>query len=167
MIYFAFGSNMLTCRLEGRIGRVDTLGIGRLKEYKLQFNKKSKDGSLKADAFYTGNAENEVIGVLFNINPCHKEDLDKFEGLGKGYDVKDVEVQKYNSTEVVKAFTYIARDIDQTGESLPYDWYLKLIIAGAEEHNLPEDYINRIRSVTTKQDSDSKRRDSNLLIIKK
>ncbi len=165
MIYFAYGSNMFTYRLEKRVGRVEILGSGKLHQYKLLFNKKSVDGSLKANAFFTGKPEDVIIGVLFKINPSKKEDLDKLEGLGKGYDQKEVEIES-NGGKQVKAFTYVANPIDLTEGNHPYDWYLEFIKQGAEEHSLPEEYKKNISATPTKIDTDVIRPDANNSIIK-
>jgi len=36
----------------------------------------------------------------------------------------------------------------------PYDWYKALVLAGAREHKLPEEYIQQIENVHVVQDSD-------------
>lgn len=166
MIYFAYGSNMLTYRLEKRVGKVEIIGVGILQQYELRFNKKSKDDSLKADAFFTGSDKDTVVGILFKIDPNKKPELDKAEGLGNGYSIKDVQVLNSSNNESVKAFTYFATDIDNTEINLPYDWYLEIIIAGANEHNIPEEYISKIKGVKTKQDTNENRKILNLSIIK-
>lgn len=163
MIYFAYGSNMLTRRLEKRIGTVKLLGTGILKQHKFSFNKKSKDGSLKADAFYTGDNADEVIGVLFEITDSQKKSLDKAEGLGYGYDLKTVKVSR--SDQIIDVVTYVSTDNDQTGVNAPYNWYSEIIIAGAMEHNLPSAYIEIIKSNKTKIDLDSSRSVKELSII--
>lgn len=38
MYYFAYGSNILTSRLEDRVGDVETIGTHVLKDYKLVFD---------------------------------------------------------------------------------------------------------------------------------
>jgi gamma-glutamylcyclotransferase (GGCT)/AIG2-like uncharacterized protein YtfP len=154
MIYFAYGSNMFSYRLEKRIGKVEIIGKGKLYQHKLQFNKKSVDGSLKANAFFTGKQEDSVIGVLFKINPNKKDDLDKLEGLGKGYDQKEVEIESSDSGKQVKAFTYVANPVDSSENDQPYDWYLEFIKQGAEEHSLPEEYKKDILATSSKVDTD-------------
>jgi hypothetical protein len=49
VLYFAYGSNMLTARFEARIGKATKRDIGYLKGCKLTFDKKSKDESGKCN----------------------------------------------------------------------------------------------------------------------
>ena len=51
MLYFAYGSNMFTYRLEKRIGKVKVIGVAKLEQYIFEYSKESKDGSLKANIF--------------------------------------------------------------------------------------------------------------------
>ncbi len=47
----------------------------------------------KCNAFYTGNEADEVLGVVFEIDPAEKTDLDKAEGLGRGYHDEPVQIR--------------------------------------------------------------------------
>ncbi len=163
MNYFTYGSNMFTYRLEKRVGRVEIIGIGKLQNHTLQFNKVSIDGSLKANIL--PNDKEEVYGVVFKINPNKKEELDKAEGLGKGYIEQEFDVEFLQSEGKIKAFTYVANAIDNSGNNMPYDWYLELITIGAEEHKLPLEYIDRIKSIPTKQDENIFRKGSTEQIV--
>lgn len=163
MNYFAYGSNMFTYRLEKRVGRVEIIGIGKLPKHSLRFNKVSIDGSLKANISL--NDKDEVFGIIFKINPNKKEELDKAEGLGKGYVQQEVEVEIIQTQEKINAFTYMADTIDDSGVNMPYDWYLELITIGAEEHKLPSEYLDRIKFISTKQDENIIRKDSTERIV--
>lgn len=164
MLYFAYGSNMFTYRLEKRVGRVEIIGIGKLPKHTLQFNKVSIDGSLKANI--SSNDKADVYGVIFKINPNNKEELDKAEGLGKGYVEAEIEVELIQSEKKIKAFTYVADAIDNSESNVPYDWYLELITIGAEEHKLPSEYTNSIKSNPTKQDENVLRNDSTNQLVR-
>lgn len=43
--------------------------------------------------------------------------------------------------------TYIAREAKIDRSAKPYDWYLDLVVTGAELHALPKPYIDRLREV--------------------
>lgn len=159
MIYFAYGSNLCTARLEERVGPVEVLGTAVLKQHILRFDKESRDGSRKANALHTGSENDIVIGVLFKIDVGRKRDLDRAEGLGKGYALKEVDV--LCGDNIVRAYTYYATDPKSTNENLPYEWYLELILSGAKEHNLPPEYIERLQAHPTKEDNDAKRAQKN------
>jgi hypothetical protein len=155
---------MFTYRLEKRVGRVEIIGIGKLPKYTLQFNKVSIDGSLKANI--SSNDKEDVYGVIFKINPNKKEELDKAEGLGKGYIEQKIEVEFIESGEKIKSFTYVADAIDNSESNMPYDWYLELIAIGAEEHKLPSEYFENIKSIETKEDENIFRKDSTNQIVR-
>ena len=53
MLYFAYGSNMLTARLRERMPSCKPLGIAKLPGHALRFHKRSKDQSGKCNAFAT------------------------------------------------------------------------------------------------------------------
>ncbi|OQW98916.1 MAG: gamma-glutamylcyclotransferase [Desulfobacteraceae bacterium A6] len=155
MHYFAYGSNMSVARLRERVPSATSLGCYILKEHDLRFHKSSKDGSGKCDAYFTANPENVIFGVLFEIDSQHKSALDKAEGLGSGYEEKEVMVVTANDS-AVNAVTYVATNIDMNLK--PYSWYVNHVIVGANEASLPADYIeSRIISVESVEDSDTER----------
>ncbi len=141
MIYFAFGSNMLTKRLEERIGKCGCLGRAILKKYKLAFNKLAKDGSGKANIVFTGNNDNHVYGVCFNLDEDQLNTLDEFE-IGYIRDVVKVSI----GTNIMEAATYIANS-EAVHDNLHINKkYLQFCIDGGKEHGLPKDYIQFLES---------------------
>src|ERR1022692_527863 len=85
MLYFAYGSNMCTGRLRQRVPSANPVHIAKLLNHSLRFHKRSDDRSGKCDAFFTGEPGDEVWGVVFEIDPAEKSQLDAQEGLGLGY----------------------------------------------------------------------------------
>ncbi len=155
MKYFAYGSNMSISRLKERVPSADCLGCYSLKEHDLRFHKSGKDDSGKCDAFYTGNSSDTIFGVLFQMNPDEKAELDRAESLGRGYDEKLVTVIDLYG-EKIEATTYIAKKINNLLK--PYSWYLNHVLVGAEESSLPGNYIDeKIRSIDSVEDSDKAR----------
>ncbi|WP_372879732.1 gamma-glutamylcyclotransferase family protein [Spongiibacter marinus] len=155
MHYFAYGSNMSLSRLRGRVPSAEALGCFTLNHHDLRFHKASKDGSGKCDAFFTSDPESVMYGVLFKIDPAEKSALDKAEGLGYGYEKKEVTVSSPDGTSVA-ATTYIATKIDK--KLKPYSWYVNHVLVGANEASLPQDYIDsKIISVEAVEDSDKER----------
>ena len=155
MHYFAYGSNMSLSRLRERVPSAEALGCFALSYHDLRFHKASKDGSGKCDAFFTSDLENVIYGVLFKIDPSEKPDLDKAEGLGYGYDAKEVTVTAHDGASVA-ATTYVATNIDENLK--PYSWCVFHVLVGANEASLPQDYIDsRITSVEAAEDSDAGR----------
>ncbi len=141
VIYFAYGSNMLTPRLRHRAPSSVLLSTASLPQHRLHFHKRSKDGSGKCNAFRTGDASDAVYGALFEIPKEEKRKLDRTEGLGSGYHEQSVQVVLPNGKQMI-AKTYFA-DAAYVDENLrPYFWYKELVAKGAEEHHLPQDYID-------------------------
>jgi cation transport regulator ChaC len=158
VVYFAYGSNMWTARLRTRTPGCVPLGIATLPGHALRFHKRSNDGSGKCNAFAGGN-DNEVVGVLFRIDPAELTELDRAEGAGAGYERAMVTVIDETGRSQ-KVLTYLATP-DYIDDSLkPYGWYKDVVLAGAREHGLPSDYIaDQIQSVEAVEDPD-KTRDS-------
>ena len=154
---------MCSQRLQQRVTSANSLGVGTLRLHKLTFHKVSKkDGSGKCDIFASDT--HEVIGVLFRIDPAEKPKLVKFEGLGKGYNEKEVEIITKNG-QAITAFTYYATDIDPTLN--PFTWYLRHVIEGAKDCNLPESYIKMLETVEAVRDPDFERERKELEIYHK
>jgi cation transport regulator ChaC len=147
--YFAYGSNMLTARLRApeRCPSAEAQGIGTLSGRVLRFHKVSLDESGKCD-IAAGKPEDVVHGVAFKIASSEREQLGEAEGCGKGYDVTEVDVVTSQGT--IPCVTYIATRINDGLR--PYDWYRSLVLAGALEHGLPEDYVTRIATTPAVSD---------------
>jgi hypothetical protein len=138
--YFAYGSNMLTARLRFRVPSCEFVSIARLPKHQLRFHKKSRDGSSKCDASYTGAELDVVWGVVFDIAASEKSKLDKAEGLGGGYNAHSVLVMTPTGKSL-EAATYLADATAIVNDLAPYTWYKEFVQQGAEEHGLPEDYV--------------------------
>lgn len=155
MHYFAYGSNMSLSRFKKRVPSAKFLGCHRLTKHDLRFHKTSKDGSGKCDAYLTSDPHDVVYGALFEIDPIEKTALDKAEGLGFGYDQKQVVVTS-NDDSLIEAVTYIASTIDDTLK--PYSWYMNHVLVGAHEISLPVNYIQtKISSIETTEDCNRER----------
>jgi len=154
MKYFAYGSNMSLSRLKARTPSAKRIGRFILEQHELRFHKISKDGSGKCDAFQTKDPHDFVIGALFEIHPDDKINLDRAEGLGAGYEEKQVKI-KNDAGNIVEAFTYYATQINQSLQ--PYSWYLNHVIIGAKETNVPDQYLIKIQSIECIEDMDKNR----------
>ncbi len=133
MQYFAYGSNLLTQRLVARCPSARAIGPAVLDGHSLRFAKYSwMDGSGKATI---AAGDDQVQGMLFEMAMVDHAALDAIEGVGKGYDRwEGVEVLADNRPTT--AVTYIASD--PRDALRPFDWYLALILAGAQQHGLAQ-----------------------------
>ncbi|CAB3801560.1 hypothetical protein LMG28688_05379 [Paraburkholderia caffeinitolerans] len=158
--YFAYGSNMSVRRLVARLPSARVVATGVVTGYKLAFDKVSKDGSGKCDCEHTGVAGDRVYGVIFVVAGGERAALDRFEGVGTGYEPLMVRVE--TAAGGLYALTYVATK-KQTGLR-PYHWYKQHVLVGAREANLPEDYVRAINAVVSLEDPDSARTEKELRI---
>jgi cation transport regulator ChaC len=148
-------------RLRSRVPSARFITIASLRNYDLRFHKVGRDGTGKCDSYATGNSEDVVWGVVFEINKAEKHVLDEKESLGYGYDEKVVELTT-SSGETMTAFTYCAILIDP--QLKPFRWYTHHVLTGAEENGLPGEYIEKILQVESITDSDSDRQAKEMAI---
>ena len=144
MRYFAYGSNMCTGRLRYRVPHCAPEGVARLAHHTLRFHKHSNDGSGKCNAFFTGITNNEVLGVVFEIPVSEIRALSRAEGLGHGYHIVSASLTLQGESAIAQL--YVA-DPDAIDDNLhPYSWYRDFVLAGAQEHNISHDYVERFSS---------------------
>lgn len=164
MVYFAYGSNMCTGQLRRRVPSAKVQFTAKVPGRSLRFHKRSVDGSGKADAHWTGSMTDVVWGVAFEIDPSQKPDLDRAEGLGRGYHQEDIMLTDGEGRQHT-VFTYIA-DGSHIEEGLrPFSWYKRFVIEGARKFRLPEDYIQQIAQEPERQDLDENRDAQNRAIL--
>jgi len=161
MFYFSYGSNMSWKRLRARVPSAEKIGTGILDQHLLRFHKSGRDKSAKCDAYHSGDPEHRVVGVLYKIHPDEKPALDEVEGVGSGYEIKDVVISQENGIPV-EAFTYYATDVD--ADLKPFDWYRQHVLIGAREHNLPDEYVEAIEVIEFVEDNNAERRARELSI---
>jgi cation transport regulator ChaC len=149
---FAFGSNMCSGRF--RHYRMHPEGEGRaalLSEYRLLFNKKSNDGSGKANAeLHPGG---QVRGVLYAIPDADLKTLDDGE---KGYYRTKLPVSTTDSS-ITEAWVYLASEPSNDSALRPYTWYKRFLVEGARQHALLPEYIAKLEQIEATQDPNHKR----------
>jgi len=161
LLYFSYGSNMSIKRLRDRVPSASFVTVATLHKHDLRFHKKSKDGSGKCDAHETNNIEHFVIGVVFEIAGSEKQELDRKEGLGYGYEEKTIALSAQSGAPIT-AMTYYATDIDPSLK--PYHWYKHHVVTGAKENGLPEEYVENICNIESVADPKPERHESEMAI---
>lgn len=160
VLYFAYGSNMSSKRLQARVPSASFYARARLHGHQLRFHKHSTvDNSAKCDAFKTGEADDVTHGILFLFNADEQAKLDSCEGVG--YKITQVEVELEDGKRVT-ALTYLAIHIEP--RLRPYPWYKRHVLEGAREHALPAGYIAWIEAVETQEDPNQQRSQDELTI---
>jgi gamma-glutamylcyclotransferase len=129
-LYFAYGSNLSFERMRSRIESAQFVTRARLAGFRLALEKSGRDGSGKANVQRDEGAH--VWGVVYRIDVVHWPQLDSFE---RGY---------------ARVETYVARDL--TDDPVAYDWYKRLLVDGAREHGLPEDYVEALERLPHRPD---------------
>lgn len=158
-LYFAYGSNMLSSRLRERCHSAMPVGVAELPDHELRWHKRSKDNSGKCDVVACPGKR--VIGVLYRIDDSDKKALDRAEGLGHGYDEIEALVLHDDNNVIAKAYQATATDESLT----PYGWYKALVIAGAQENGLPQDYVEQLKLVISTDDPDRDRHKREMRLI--
>lgn len=139
MYYFAYGSNMNLKQMEERCGKnAKFLKRAFLKGFKFVYDGYSvtRKGAV-ANIIETGNESDIVWGGLFEIDKECNDKLDRFEGYPKAYNRKVVPVHDDEGN------TYCAIVYYRTGEkeAKPSESYKEVVIKGAIDCGIPEDYI--------------------------
>ena len=163
--YFAYGSNLHPVRLGERVPSASLLGAIQLNRYRLKFHKKSTDGSAKCNLVKTGNRVDAVYGALYALNAEHKQELDRYEGTGKGY--RDCLINIHHQHTHYPCFTYFAEDSHIENNLQPYHWYKNLVVLGARYLRFPEAYITRLEAVKSIPDSNVVRRQGMETLLEK
>ncbi|MGZ7065433.1 MAG: gamma-glutamylcyclotransferase family protein [Candidatus Aminicenantales bacterium] len=138
MLYFAYGSNMNHAQMKERCP-----GGRFLRSVVLQRHRFVYDGYSVTRQGATANIVksevDRVRGALFEITEKDRLALDSYEGYPKDYDRKIVDVNDAEGNAYA-AVTYF-RPVRALGK--PHPDYEKVILAGARDCKLPEQYIDR------------------------
>jgi gamma-glutamylcyclotransferase len=156
MLNFSYGSNLLCRRMTQRVPSARSVQTAVLRGYELRWHKMGQDGSAKCDIVPSASPDSLVHGVVYELAVAEKLLLDAAEGLGHGYEEMQVVLQAASGGSI-EAWTYYATDKDAALQ--PFSWYKALVVAGALEHRLPTDYIDRLQAVPAVQDPDTRRAD--------
>jgi len=149
MYYFAYGSNMDTDQLETRFKELKNkkfciVGVAVLPNYELKFNKKSTDGSGKANII--PDEKSEVEGVVFELT---EEQFMKLDEKEKGYHRNKISVNLNNN--FIEVITYIADDSNICDGLFPTSSYLDKIVKGAANFELSLSYQKKLGLFETRQ----------------
>jgi cation transport regulator ChaC len=144
LLYFAYGSNLNRARMRQRVPSARTEAVAFLEHHRFVCSKRGRDGSAKANLVPVSGCR--VWGVIYRIAQPRLALLDRFE---TGYERVDVEV--HTAAGVARrASTYRSdRIIDAP---VPFDWYRELILEGAREHGLPEEYLKVLEALPSRHD---------------
>ena len=146
---------MLNERLNKRCPSARPIGTAVAPSHYLCFKKRSVDGSGKATLVSDGGLGQVGRGVLFEIAEDERDKLDQSEGKGYWRN-DDFAVLRSDHDDHLTVSVYLA-EICCDG-LVPYDWYRALVLAGAIQHQFPEQYITELRCVVVAPDPDPSRK---------
>ena len=132
-LYFAYGSNLSSARMQRRVPSAQSLGLARLNGYRLTTDKAGRDGTGKANLRVA--AESVVWGVVWQLEHHEWPLLDACE---RGYARIDVAL----AGAAPAAQTYLSRQL--TDDPVLALAYRDIIVAGAREHALPLAWIEAL-----------------------
>ena len=144
--YFTYSSNMNSARLAGRGIKFISKEVGYIDNYQLKFNKKSVDGTSKANIVPA--KEEKVYGVLYKLPADQLTKLDNIEGVTSGHYVRQpLSVCSLND-EVFMAQVYIAnaKYLVDENDIRPSNNHISTLISAAIEHKINTEYIDYLRS---------------------
>jgi len=143
--YFAYGSNMQSATFRGR-RRLEPAEArsGLLRGYGLCFDIPIGSGK-RGVANLCVAADASLWGVLYLLTAKQHAHLDRTEGVPNGL-YRRVQVEVEVSGEIVVAETLISERRDAA--RLPSFRYRALLLDGAREHGLPEDWVRTLEGWT-------------------
>lgn len=139
ILYFAYGSNMWSGRMHIRNPTAKFFDIGELEGYRVDFVD-DYDSWKGAGAALEKDDQHTMHGVVWTVPKTELKHLDKQES---SYDASDVTV-KLSSGEKVVCRTYFYSTRKPGKKGLPSRLYKAVLVAGAIEHKLPENYVQEL-----------------------
>jgi cation transport regulator ChaC len=142
--YFAYGSNMQRATFVERRGMKPERSLwGRLQGYRLVFDLPVGPGE-RGVANVVADASATTYGVLHLITSEEFDRLDSTEGVGNGY-YQRLLVEVFDRDGASRdAWAYVSSH--GVAGRKPSARYLGLLIEGALEHEVPEDYLRELRA---------------------
>jgi hypothetical protein len=157
--YFAYGSNMQTATLRGRRGIEFARALpGRAAGWRLVLDKPPLVPVGEAYANILPDPEAAVPGVLYELGAADLAHVELTEGVQLGdYRRAAIRVEPLGRCgETLEAVTLVS---DRRAPGLrPSRRYMACLIAGAEEHGLPADWIAFLRAVPADDETAEARR---------
>jgi gamma-glutamylcyclotransferase (GGCT)/AIG2-like uncharacterized protein YtfP len=132
-IYFAYGSNMNRGLMQRHCPDAREIGTAALSGYRFVI-------TIDGYASIVPHPGDMVHGVLWQLTPRDIAVLNAYESLDSGLYFKTTLAVRRNGRRA-SAMVYIARD---GAEGRPKPGYLDVVLAGAREWRLPEDYVRHI-----------------------
>jgi gamma-glutamylcyclotransferase len=145
--YFAYGSNLSKQQMLRRTGSIPPSQVAWLDHYQLDF-RRVVDGN---DVFATilPKQGSIVHGVAYQCSHHAMMQLDQFEGVSENCYKRELVDATTHLGEILKCIVYIGQAF--TDESaMPSASYWNSIRTGAQEHQLPIEYVKALTRLAEK-----------------
>ena len=154
--YFAYGSNMQRATFCGRRGiEFHRAAAARLPGWRLVFDKPPLLPVNEGYANVVPDAASEVLGVAYEISAPALDVIDLTEGVLIGnYERRAVSIVALGDA-VAPAGAFTLTSERRNPALLPSTRYMALLIEGAIEHNLPATYVEFLRAVPARAQSEA------------
>jgi hypothetical protein len=162
--YFAYGSNLCAETFRGRRGITWTRAVtARVPGWRLVFDKPGIAMENEGYANLRPDPAGEVYGVLYELTLAELHHVELTEGVLLGnYARIDVEAFLLaDGAGPVRAVSLASPK--QSPGILPTARYVALVVAGAEEHRLPAEWIATLRAVPAAPETDASRQQRAIL----
>jgi hypothetical protein len=146
-LYFAYGSNMSSRQLAAWDTPHRPIGAAELQDHRLAFLRRSIRWKAGAADIVAAPGES-VWGVLWEL-PLGAAELDVKESAGVGYRRRSVKVIVDGSPFNAMAYEVIDK---HPRELQPRREYVDLMVGGAREHDLPDEWVERLEAVFPSKD---------------
>lgn len=139
MLYFAYGSNMNHKQMEKRCPGASFLRRAYLDDFEFVYDgySRMRNGAV---ANIVTMKRSRVWGGLFEINEANLSALDRYESYPKSYQRDELNVRDEDG-KLYKAIVYF-RNGRNLGE--PSEEYRKVILIGANDCDLPAEYVQSL-----------------------
>ncbi len=151
--YFAYGSNMSCAQMASRTGPIragdEAPRVARLENYRLGFTMRGENNRYYANitASEPGTLPGEfVLGVLYRCGPAGMVELDVCE---EGYARRQVTVTDQSGRDY-DAVAYVSLPQNTASPGQPTARYLGIILSGAREFGLPDEYVQQIERLASR-----------------
>ncbi len=137
-LYFAYGSNMDVAQMQKRCPRAIYLGVGRLRDHRLSFNRKGsyREGAVASVVPSPGD---QVYGVVWELEPDDLSDMDRVEDP-RAYERVSVLVDCPGSALACSMY----RAFPQENTPKPDQEYVAILLKAAKAAELPRSYIQQL-----------------------
>ena len=154
--YFAFGSSMSSAVMRSRLGwkgdgdkflQLTSPRAAKLKGFKLTYSLVTpNNGSPEAQANIVEDAQASVEGVVYRLSAQTLDFLDYNQSASTRRSVKVLVTDEKGKEIGVDAQAYVSASVGESGR--PTREYLRKMLEGAREHNLPQEYVSSLERMT-------------------